>query len=87
MQALAPHTRRRVQTNNCFHPEIKTGPIPLGLRGVFVFSITGVYLSQRQQWPPRRRVLQRIHPPFVTVSQPPRRAFFRPAVSSGEIPG
>lgn len=43
-----------------------------------MFSITGVYLSQRQQWPPRRRVLQRIHPPFVTVSQPPRQAFFPP---------
>lgn len=26
MQALAPHTRRRVQTNNCFHPEIKAAP-------------------------------------------------------------
>lgn len=26
MQALAPHTRRSVQTNNCFHPEIKAAP-------------------------------------------------------------
>lgn len=36
-----------------------------------MLSITDVYLSPRKQWPPRRQVLQRIHPLFVTISQPP----------------
>lgn len=41
-----------------------------------MLSITDVYLSPHKQWPPRRQVPQRIHPLFVTISQPPSLASF-----------
>lgn len=85
MQALAPHTRRRVQTNNCFHPEIKAAPFPWDRGESLCFPLrVFIHPAANNGYFASDFFRESILP--LSPSQPPCRDFFRPALSSGEIP-